>query len=88
MGHTGYRGYPAAFRLEDWGLSRDEAGSLGDRRWGRNYHFTAAWVFLINGGARQLDGTRELSVVLMVFGVMAVLLAVLGVYGMVTEMLG
>ena len=48
-GHTGYRGYPAAFRLEDWGLSWDQAGRLGDRRWGRNYHFTAAWVFLING---------------------------------------
>src|SRR5262245_47779869 len=48
-GHTGYRGYPAAFRLEDWGLSWDEAGRLGDRRWGRNYHFTVAWVFLING---------------------------------------
>jgi thiosulfate reductase cytochrome b subunit len=48
-GHTGYRGFPAAFRLEDWGLSWDEAGRLGDRRWGRNYHFTAAWVFLING---------------------------------------
>ena len=42
-------GYPAAFRLEDWGLSWDEAGALGDRRWGRNYHFTVAWVFLING---------------------------------------
>ena len=48
-GHTGYRGYPAAFRLEDWGLSWDEAGAFGDRRWGRNYHFTFAWVFLING---------------------------------------
>jgi thiosulfate reductase cytochrome b subunit len=48
-GHTGYRGHPAAFRLEDWGLSWDEAGALGDRRWGRNYHFTVAWVFLING---------------------------------------
>ena len=48
-GHTGYRGYPAAFRLADWGLSWDEAGALGDRRWGRNYHFTFAWVFLING---------------------------------------
>ena len=48
-GNTGYRGYPAAFRLEDWGLSWDEAGKLGDRRWGRNYHFTFAWVFLING---------------------------------------
>jgi thiosulfate reductase cytochrome b subunit len=48
-GNTGYRGYPAAFRLADWGLSWEEAGALGDRRWGRNYHFTVAWVFLING---------------------------------------
>jgi thiosulfate reductase cytochrome b subunit len=48
-GHTGYRGYPAAFRLSDWGLSWEAAGALGDRRWGRNAHFTAAWVFLING---------------------------------------
>lgn len=48
-GNTGYRGYPAAIRLADWGLSWDEAGALGDRRWGRNYHFTFAWVFLING---------------------------------------
>jgi thiosulfate reductase cytochrome b subunit len=48
-GHTGYRGYPAAFRLADWGLSWEEAGALGDRRWGRNAHFTAAWVFLVNG---------------------------------------
>ena len=48
-GHTGYRGYPAAFRLADWGLSWDEAGAIGDRRWGRNYHVTFAWVFLING---------------------------------------
>ncbi len=48
-GHTGYRGYPAAFRLADWGLSWDAAGALGDRRWGRNAHFTAAWVFLVNG---------------------------------------
>jgi len=48
-GNTGYRGYPAAFRLADWGLSWDDAGALGDRKWGRNYHFTFAWVFLING---------------------------------------
>ena len=48
-GDTGYRGYPAAFRLADWGLSWEGAGALGDRRWGRNYHFTFAWVFLING---------------------------------------
>jgi thiosulfate reductase cytochrome b subunit len=48
-GHTGYRGYPAIFKLSDWGLTWDEAGKLGDRRWGRNYHVTFAWVFLING---------------------------------------
>ena len=48
-GNTGYRGYPAAFRLEDWGLSWDEAGKLGNRMWGRNYHVTFAWVFLLNG---------------------------------------
>jgi thiosulfate reductase cytochrome b subunit len=48
-GHTGYRGYPAAFRLEDWGLSWEQAGAIGDRRWGRNSHFTMAWVFLVNG---------------------------------------
>jgi thiosulfate reductase cytochrome b subunit len=48
-GHTGYRGYPAIFRLADLGLSWDAAGALGDRRWGRNYHVTFAWVFLLNG---------------------------------------
>jgi thiosulfate reductase cytochrome b subunit len=48
-GNTGYRGYPAAFKLADWGLSWEEAGAIGDRRWGRNYHFTVAWVFLLNG---------------------------------------
>ena len=48
-GHTGYRGYPAAFRLADVGVSWDAAGALGDRRWGRNYHFTFAGVFLFNG---------------------------------------
>lgn len=48
-GHTGYQGYPAIFKLSDWGLSWDEAGELGNRMWGRNYHFTFAWVFLING---------------------------------------
>ena len=48
-GHTGYRGYPAMFKLSDWGLSWEAAGALGDRRWGRNYHVTFAWVFLLNG---------------------------------------
>ena len=48
-GNTGYQGYPALFKLSDWGLSWDEAGALGNRMWGRNYHFTFAWVFLVNG---------------------------------------
>ena len=48
-GHTGYQGYPAIFKLSEWGISWDEAGALGNRMWGRNYHFTFAWVFLING---------------------------------------
>ena len=48
-GHTGYQGYPAIFKLEDWGISWDEAGEMGNRMWGRNYHFTFAWVFVING---------------------------------------
>ena len=48
-GHTGYQGHPAIFRLSDWGLSWDEAGAMGNRMWGRNYHVTFAWVLLING---------------------------------------
>ena len=48
-GHTGYQGHPAIFRLSDWGISWDEAGAMGNRMWGRNYHVTFAWVFLING---------------------------------------
>jgi thiosulfate reductase cytochrome b subunit len=48
-GNTGYRGYPAIFSLADVGLSWEAAGALGDRRWGRNYHVTFAWVFLLNG---------------------------------------
>ncbi len=48
-GHTGYQGYPAIFKLSDWGMSWDRAGELGDRMWGRNYHITFAWVFLLNG---------------------------------------
>jgi predicted permease len=39
-------------------------------------------------GARQLDRTRETSVVLMLFGAIAVLLAVVGIYGIVAQMLG
>ena len=48
-GHTGFQGHPAIFKLSDWGLSWDEAGAMGNRMWGRNYHVTFAWVFLING---------------------------------------
>lgn len=48
-GKVGFQGHDAAFRLADWGLTWDEAGDLGDRRWGRNYHFLFAWVFVING---------------------------------------
>ncbi len=48
-GHTGYQGFPAVFKLSDWGLSWDAAGEMGNRMWGRNYHFTFAWVFLLNG---------------------------------------
>ena len=35
--------------MSDWGLSWEEADALGDRRWGRNYHYLFAWVFVING---------------------------------------
>ncbi len=48
-GKVGFRGHPAAFRLADWGISWEQAGAWGDRRWGRNYHFTFAWVFVLNG---------------------------------------
>lgn len=48
-GKVGFQGHPAAFRLSDWGISWERAGELGDRRWGRNYHFLFAWVFTING---------------------------------------
>jgi thiosulfate reductase cytochrome b subunit len=48
-GKVGFQGYPAIFRLSDWGLSWEEADALGDRRWGRNYHYLFAWVFVFNG---------------------------------------
>ena len=48
-GKVGFQGYPAAFKLSDWGISWEEAGAMGNRRWGRNYHFLFAWVFVING---------------------------------------
>jgi thiosulfate reductase cytochrome b subunit len=48
-GEVGFQGHPAVFRLADFGLSWEESDALGDRRWGRNYHFLFAWVFAING---------------------------------------
>ncbi|MDP6414609.1 MAG: cytochrome b/b6 domain-containing protein [Gammaproteobacteria bacterium] len=48
-GKVGFQGYDAVFKLSDWGLSWEEADALGNRRWGRNYHYLFAWVFVING---------------------------------------
>jgi thiosulfate reductase cytochrome b subunit len=48
-GKVGFQGYDAVFKLSDWGLSWEEADALGNRLWGRNYHFLFAWIFLING---------------------------------------
>lgn len=48
-GKVGFQGHPAAFRLADWGISWDQAGAWGNRRWGRNYHFTFGWLFVLNG---------------------------------------
>jgi thiosulfate reductase cytochrome b subunit len=48
-GKVGFRGHEAVFKFADWGLSWDEAAKLGNRRWGRNYHYLFAWVFVING---------------------------------------
>ena len=48
-GKVGFQGYPAIFKLEDWGISWELAERLGDRRWGRNYHYLFAWIFVING---------------------------------------
>jgi len=48
-GKVGFQGYPAFFRLSDWGISWEQADAMGNRRWGRNYHYLFAWVFVING---------------------------------------
>jgi thiosulfate reductase cytochrome b subunit len=48
-GKVGFQGYDAVFKLSNWGLSWEEADALGNRLWGRNYHFLFAWVFVING---------------------------------------
>ena len=47
-GNVGFRGYEAIFKLSNWGLTWEEADALGNRQWGRNYHFLFAWVFLFN----------------------------------------
>ncbi len=48
-GKVGFRGHEAAFKLSDWGISWDEAGRMGNRKWGRNYHFLFAWISVITG---------------------------------------
>ena len=48
-GKVGFQGHDAVFKLSDWGISWDEAGAMGNRRWGRNYHFLFAWISVING---------------------------------------
>jgi thiosulfate reductase cytochrome b subunit len=48
-GKVGFRGHEAAFRLADWGISWDQAGAWGNRRWGRNYHYLFAWIAVLNG---------------------------------------
>lgn len=75
-GKVGFQGYPAIFKLEDWGISWELAEELGDRRWGRNYHYLFAWVFVINGAIyllwniwqkkfqrKMLPNKNELSIV-------------------------
>lgn len=47
-GDVGFRGYEAIFKLSNWGLTWEEADALGNRQWGRNYHFLFAWIFLFN----------------------------------------
>ena len=59
-GKVGFQGHPAIFKLEDWGISWELAERLGDRRWGRNYHYLFAWVFVINGLVYLLwNGVRK-----------------------------
>lgn len=48
-GKVGFQGYEAVFKLSDWGLTWEEADALGNRLWGRNYHYLFAWIFAING---------------------------------------
>ena len=59
-GKVGFQGHPAIFKLEDWGISWELAERLGDRRWGRNYHYLFAWIFVINGLVYLLwNGVRK-----------------------------
>lgn len=68
-GHYGYYGYEPAFKFADYGIVH-----WGNSNWGRNAHFLAAWVFVINGGIylllnllnrhfqrRMLPSARELA---------------------------
>lgn len=48
-GHVGYRGYSSALRLADLGIVTGLEWTDESRRWGRNYHFSFAWIFAING---------------------------------------
>ena len=48
-GKVGFQWHPAFFRLSDWGISWEQAEAMGNRLWGRNYHYLFAWVFVING---------------------------------------
>jgi thiosulfate reductase cytochrome b subunit len=49
-GQVGYRGHEPSFGLADLGIENNPWAWIdGPRRWGRNYHFTFAWIFVING---------------------------------------
>ena len=48
-GDVGFHGLDAWFETSQVGLSWDRANELGNRKWGRNYHFLFAWLFVLNG---------------------------------------
>ena len=50
-GDVGFHGLDAWFETSQVGLSWDRANELGDRKWGRNYRFLFAWLFVLNGVA-------------------------------------
>ena len=67
LGNVGYRGYPAIFRLTDFGITWEELDAIGDRRWGRNYHFLFIWVFSFNGLVYLIWGLKNKVVTIIVF---------------------